>query len=159
MKEINSPKRRKSKDNPYIINHIENNNTYIIIFKSNNKEKKVQVSKEVYDAFNQFELEDLKQLNEKDRHYERLEQSDEFIYKRSFEEHKSLEEQVEEKILNEEIKLAINNLTEIQKRRLKLYYFDNYTLEKIAKIEGCSIISVKESIDSALVKLKKIIKK
>ena len=37
VNKINSPKRRKSKDNPYIINHIENNNTYIVIFKNNNK--------------------------------------------------------------------------------------------------------------------------
>ena len=108
MKEISSPKRRKSKDNPYIINHIENNNTYIVIFKNNNKEEKVQISKDVYDAFNQFELDDLRQLNESDRHYEKLEQNDEFLFKRGFEEYKSLEDQVEKKILYENIREAIN---------------------------------------------------
>ena len=136
MKEISSPKRRKSKDNPYIINHIENNNTYIVIFKNNNKEEKVQISKDVYDAFNQFELDDLRQLNESDRHYEKLEQNDEFLFKRK----------------------AINELSNIQKSRLIKYYFQNKTLDEIAIEEHTSHQAISKSISMGIEKIRKNLK-
>ena len=158
MEKIKSPKRRKSKDNPYVINIIDNN-TYIIVFKSNRKEEKVQVNKEIYEAFNQFELEDIKQLPEYERHIEHSEQSDINIYNRAVEQNSSVEEIVENNILQENIKDAINNLTLIQKRRVYKYFFEDKTLEIIAKEEGCSIMSVKESIDAAIIKLQKILKK
>ena len=158
MKEISSPKRRKSKDNPYIINHIENNNTYIVIFKNNNKEEKVQISKDVYDAFNQFELDDLRQLNESDRHYEKLEQNDEFLFKRGFEEYKSLEDQVEQKILYENIRKAINELSNIQKSRLIKYYFQNKTLDEIAIEEHTSHQAISKSISMGIEKIRKNLK-
>ena len=157
-KNINNPKRRKSKDNPYIIKHLENNNTYIVIFNSNNVENEIQINKQIYDTLNQFELEDLKQMNEKDRHYERLEQSDEFLYKRSLNQQKSVEEVVEENIINEELKNAINMLTNVQKRRLKMYFFDSMSFSKIAKFEKCSVESVRESINSSIKKIKKVLK-
>ena len=158
MKEISSPKRRKSKDNPYEINIIDNN-TYIIIFKTNSKEEKVQVNKEIYEAFNQFELEDIKQLPEYERHIEHSEQSDINLYNRAIEQNSSVEEIVENNILQENIKKAMNTLTLIQKRRIYKYFFENKTLEIIAKEENCSIMSVKESIDAAIIKLQKILKK
>ena len=49
-------------------------------------------------------------------------------------------------------------LSNIQKRRIKMYYFDDMTLKEIAKIEKCSIMSVKESIDSGINKLRKNLK-
>lgn len=55
-------KRRKYKDNPYTIKLIDNK--YFICFKdSNNKTRIIEVNKEVYNAFNQFELDDLHSLN------------------------------------------------------------------------------------------------
>ena len=39
------------------------------------------------------------------------------------------------------------------------YYFENKTLQKIAEEEGCSIASVKESLDSSINKLRKKLKK
>lgn len=97
-------------------------------------------------------------MNEKDRHYERLEQSDEFLYKRSLNQQKSVEEVVEENIINEELKNAINMLTNVQKRRLKMYFFDSMSFSKIAKFEKCSVESVRESINSSIKKIKKVLK-
>ena len=151
----NNPKRRKSKDNPYIIKHVENSNTYIVIFNSNNIENKIQISKEIYEALNQFELDDLKQLNEKDRHYERLEQSEEFLFKRSFNKNKSVEDIVEEKIMNDKLKTAINMLSNIQKRRIKKYYFDSKTLDEIALEEHTSHQAISKSIASGIEQIKK----
>ena len=70
----------------------------------------------------------------------------------------SIEEEVENNVLLDDLKKAINCLTEVQKRRLKLYYFEDKTLKEIAELEHCSISSAKESIDSAINKLKKILK-
>ena len=65
---VDRPKRRKKIDNPYNLKIINNN--YYIIFKSNNKYNEVEVTKEVFDLMNRFELDDLKELNEFDRHIE-----------------------------------------------------------------------------------------
>lgn len=55
---VDRPKRRKKMDNPYNLKIINNN--YYIIFKSNNKYNEVEVTKEVFDLMNRFELDDLK---------------------------------------------------------------------------------------------------
>lgn len=154
-KNINNPKRRKSKDNPYIIKHLENNNTYIVIFNSNSIENEIKVNKEIYDTLNQFELDDLKQMNEKNRHYERLEQSDEFLYRRSLNQQKSVEEIVEEKIIKEELKKAINKLSSSQKNRIIKYYFENKTLDEIAKEENASHQAISKSIIAGIKQIKK----
>ena len=57
------PKRRKYKDNPYTLNTIDNH--YYILFRDGqNIPRIIEVKKEVYDIFNQFELDDLKEINE-----------------------------------------------------------------------------------------------
>lgn len=69
----------------------------------------------------------------------------------------SLEEVIETKLLNEDLKKAINSLSDIQKRRIKMYYFEDKTLREIAEIEHCKIMSVKDSIDVGIKKIKKIL--
>ena len=64
-----------------------------------------------------------------------------------------------EKLLVERLHRAIQKLPEIQKRRLILYFFDGMTYERIAKLEGCTKMPVKRSIDVALEKLKKELEK
>ena len=60
--------------------------------------------------------------------------------------------------MTEILKNAINTLSLVQKRRIKMYYFEDMTLKQIAELEHCSIMSVKESINSGINKLRKIIK-
>ena len=155
----NSPKRRKYRDNPYVINYNESNNTYIVVFNFNSKEEKVNVSKEVYDVFNQYELMDIKQMNERDRHYEHIELTDEDIYRNSVLKNETVDDIVENKILKEELKKAIECLSEKQRRRIKMYFFEDLKLKRIAEIEGCSIKNVYKSIEQAIQILKKNIKK
>ena len=154
----NRPKRRKSKDNPYLINHNESNNTYIVVFNFNNKEEKVNVSKEVYDAFNCFELNDIKQMNERDRHYDNNEPTEEYIYNKSEFKGDSVEDIVEKKILSEHLQNAICSLSKNQRRRLVKYYFQGKTEEEIAKEEGVSQQSIHIGIERAIEKLKEILK-
>ena len=154
----NSPKRRKHKDNPYVINYNEINNTYIIAFNLNNKQQKIKVSKEIYDAFNSFELDDLKQINEYDRHIEHLEQSDIALYKKAIREEKTTEDVFDDNEEKEQLRKAIDSLSDIQKRRIIKYYFDNKNEYQIAKEEGTTHQSVHISLERAKQKLKEILK-
>ena len=133
-------KRNKSKDNPYTLGYDENKKIYIVEFKDSKKLKqRIEINKEIYEAFDKFELEDISQIHKERKHIEHS-------------------EVVEENIMNETLKDAINKLTDVQKRRIKMYYFEDMTLNQIAQIENCSIISVKESIDTAIKKLQKNLK-
>lgn len=160
---INRPKRRKDKDNPYSLDFKENN--YVVSFKTvKNEYKEVKVSEEVFKAFDKFELEDISQLHKVDKHIDmrvidNTEYMDIILFNNAVNDEISIEEQIENKILQEELKKAILELSEVQKRRVIKYYFENKTLQKIAEEEGCSIASVKESLDSSINKLRKKLKK
>lgn len=58
----------------------------------------------------------------------------------------------------EKIKKALGILTEKQKRRVIMRYVDEMTLQEIAEVENCDYTSVKESIESAIKKIKKFFK-
>ena len=129
-----SPKRRKCKDNPYTLNYIEEKNIYTITFKDvKGHLNKVEVSEEVYRVFDKFELQDIKELNEYDRHIEHSE-----IFEN-----------------NLELREAIQELHKIQRERLKKYYFENKTFEEIAEEENCTKRAVKFSVDIAIEKISK----
>ncbi len=154
----NRPKRRRFIDNPYYLENTDTN-FYIVIKKERNSLQKIEVSKEIYDNFDRFELDDLKELNEYDRHIEHIEILENDLYKRATNKQKFVDEIIEDNILSEKIKDAINSLSKIQKRRVLMYYFDNLNLREISEMEKCSIVSVKNSLDLALIKLKEILKK
>ena len=101
-------------------------NKYYIRFKDiTNNIQIVEVSEEVYKIFDKSELEDISQMHE----YER--------------------------VVIEQIKNASNILTETQKRRIKLYYFEELNFKQIAFIEKCDESSVRESIYKGIEKIKK----
>lgn len=55
---------------------------------------------------------------------------------------------------NARLHKAIGKLTEVQRRRLSLYYFEGLTYSQIAKLEGVSHRAVIYSIEQALKQLK-----
>ncbi len=153
------PKRRKSKDNPYTIFYSEELQQYCIsFFDSNNVLQKIILSKQLFDVFNKFELEDISQMHKYDKYIEHSEVFEETLYKRMNNQEITIEEYIEKKIINEKLRLAIVNLNAIQRRRIIMYYFDNKNLREIAKIEGCNYVSIKNSLDVALKNLKKFLK-
>ena len=109
-------------------------------------------------ALNEFELIELSQLNEFDRHIEHFDLCEEAINKRAVNKQKSIEENVEELLEHEKLKEAINKLSPIQKRRLKMYYFEDMTLDEIALVEKCSHQAVSKSIKKSIEELKKNLK-
>ena len=153
---VYKPKRRKSKDNPYTLDFNELEEIYIVSFKDNkNVIHKVTVSDKVFNVFDRFELEDISQMHEYERHIEHSEVYEETLNKRILNKPISLEEEVEKKILNEKLREVISTLPEIQKKRLIKYYFENKTYEEIAKEENCTKRAVKFSVDIALEKIAK----
>lgn len=149
------PKRRRDKYNPYKLDYDENKNQYIIMFLDNNKQNhKVIVTKEIYETFNRFELEDLSIMNKFDNHIEHAEVYENNLVSRAVNKPESLEMIVERKINYELLYKNINKLPEIQKRRLKKYYFLGKTFEEIALEENCTKRAIKFSVDLALKKLR-----
>lgn len=155
----NMPKRRKSKDNPYSLNYNEENNTYKVSFKDGiNIFHEIEVSEKIYEAFDKFELDDISQMHKYERHIEHSEIYENTLNNRAVDKPVSLEQEVENKIMVDELKNAINLLSEVQKRRLKMYYFEDMTLKQIADIEGCSPKNVFKSIEQAKENIKKNLK-
>lgn len=56
------------------------------------------------------------------------------------------------------IREAIQQLGDVQKRRIIMYYFDDLTQQTIAEIEGVSQPAIQASIDIALRKIKSFVK-
>ena len=154
------PKRRKHKDNPYTLEFIEEKNSYRVSFKDvKGKYQRVEVNKEIYQAFDRFELDDLSELNEFDNHIEHSEIYENNLNQRAMDKPLGVDDIVETMLINEELKKAINELSDIQKRRIKMYYFEDMTLEDIARVEKTSHQAVSKSIINALTELRKILKK
>lgn len=157
----NRPKRRISKENPYRINYYENKNLYTVTFIDSRKElQEIEITFEIFNVLNNFELMDLSQMNKDDLHRDCrvIDDSDEseiIIYNYSLKKQKFIEELVEEKINKERLKVLINELPLIQRNRLKKYYFEDKTFEEIAKEEQCSKVAVKYSIDNAIKNISK----
>ena len=154
------PKRRKHKDNPYTLEFVEEKNSYRVSFRDvKGKFHRVEVNKEIYQAFDRFELDDLSELNEFDNHIEHSEVYENNLNERAMDKPLGVDEIVETMLINEELKKAINELSEVQKRRIKMYYFEDMTLEDIAKVEKTSHQAISKSIIKALAELRKILKK
>ena len=106
-------------------------------------------------TFDRFELEDISHLNRVSRHIEHSELTDETLNDRVFYKAERIEDIVSESIEYEQLHRAVSELPEVQRRRLKLYFFGELTYEQIAKLEGCTKRAVKFSVDIAVEKLKK----
>lgn len=118
----------------------------------------IEVSEEIYKTFDKFELDDIKELNEYDRHIEHSEIYENNLNNRAMDKPLSVDDEVVRKILTEELKNAIQELPETQKRRLEKYYFGNMTFEEIAQEENCTKMAVKFSVDIAVEKISKKLK-
>ena len=154
----NRPKRRKSKDNPYTL-YTENKKFYISFVDVNSDFQNIEVSQEVFESFNRFELEDISQMNEYDRHLEHSEIYEHTLHKKQVSSDRLLEEYFENVQVTENLHKAINKLPKAQKRRLKKYYFEEKTFEEIALEEGCTYQSIQRSVYRAVAKIKNILEK
>jgi len=113
-----SPKRRKFKDNPYTIFTVgpENDLHYYLSFVDNRGVSIcMEINKQLFEAFDQFERDDLSYMNEMDRHYEHLEMSDISLWRRAVKSIEPIEDSIEREML---LRSALKTLTPTQRRRL-----------------------------------------
>ena len=107
------PKRRKHKDNPYTLEFVEEKNSYRVSFKDvKGKFRRIEVNKEIYQAFDRFELDDLSELNEFDNHIEHSEVYENNLNERAMDKPLGVDEIVENNNKNHrrsEAITAINN--------------------------------------------------
>lgn len=152
------PKRRKDKYNPYTL-YTKAGRYYISFVDVNNNFQEIEVSQEVFESFNKFELEDISQMNEYDRHYEHSEIYENTLHRRNVSDVQSLEEYFDNAQDAENLHMAVNKLPEVQKRRLNKYYFEEKTFEEISREEGCTYQCVQRSVYRAVAKIKNILEK
>ncbi len=151
------PKRRKDKYNSYTI--YESDGKYYISFQDGQGIlQELEISKELYDTFNDFELADLSHLNVVDRHLEQSEVWENTLNARAFYQPETVEDIVFRNIQVRHLHRAIKRLPKTQRRRLLLYFYEGMTYEEIANIDGCSKVAVKYAVDKAIENLKNFLK-
>ena len=155
------PKRRRDEENPYEIYTAGINTAhprYFLAFTDGSKIKRwMEIDKILFDAFNEFELDDLSFFNEVDRHYEKSEVTEAALNRRAAKPQESVEETVSQRMEVDKLHQAIAKLPEKQRRRLVLYYFGEFTYEQIAAMEECKFQVIAKSIKTAEKNLKKIL--
>ena len=152
-----NPKRRKHKDNPYTLKKV--GNKFFVSFKDGmGIFQEIEINEKQNNAFNEFELEDLSEMNEFDRHIEHSEIYENNLEKRAKEKTISMEEEFIQKATFEELKKAIERLEEPYRKRIILYYFNNKNETEIAEIEGISQQAISKTLHIALEKLKEFLK-
>lgn len=67
----------------------------------------------------------------------------------------SLEEQIILKMDLETLQVAMQSLTDIQKERLHLYFFEGFSTREIAEMQGTNQNAVWKSVQASIKKLKK----
>ena len=144
-----SPKRRKAKDNPYTIFTVgpASDLHYYLSFVDNcGVSICMEISRQLFEAFDQFERDDLSYMNEMDNHYAVYEVSHPLAQKHVSQHNESIEESIGRTLW---INDALSKLSSKQRRRLVLYYYHGFTYEQIAERERCTIRAVVKSIKSA----------
>ena len=149
------PKRYKEIDNPYTLESIEKEELYFIKFKDDKGEHLVTVTKEVFDVFDESEKQDNNMMVRNSRYIHKYELSDEALSNKMLNNQTSIEDKLINDFEIEELYEAINELSDIQKRRIRKYFFEDKTFEEIAKEENCTKRAVKFTIDITLEKISK----
>ena len=151
------PNRKKDKYNPYILS-IEDEKEIISFKAGTGTYHRLEVTHTLFSQIDDFELADISHLNELSRPYEFSELSEQSINERACHPQESIEDAVFRKLQNAQLHAAMQMLPEKQRKRLILYYFQNYTYAQIAEMEGCTVMPVKRSIDKAVAQLAKLMK-
>ena len=148
------PIRKKDKYNPYELT-VENEEYYVAFYDGQGIQHKERLSKELYELFDRFELEDISHLNVVSRYHEQSELTEGTLNHRTLIKPLSMEENVYQKNMYKQLHKAISMLPVVQRRRVILYYFEGYTYEQIAMIEGCTHQAINKSVLAAEKKIRK----
>ena len=120
--------------------------------------REIEISRPVYLEFLRFVKTERNLRRWNERHTEQSELTDETLYKRALHPPKEFEDMFLDSLQNEQLRLAIQELPEIQRRRFVLHHEFGFTYEQIADMEGCKKQSICESVIRAEEKIKEKIK-
>ena len=147
--------------NPYTLRTeaIDGITHYFVSFKDGQAAlRETEVSRPVYLEFLRF-IKDERNLRRFDeRHVEQSELTEGALITRALHPPKSIEEIAFENLRNAFLRITIQCLPKVQRRRFILYHEFGLTYEQIAKMEGCTKMPVKRSIDRAEAKIRENIK-
>ena len=156
------PKRRRDKDNPYELYTIgmdtEHPRYFVEFADGQNRKHCEEISRELYELLDSFELEDVSYMNECDRHRIKVSLSDVLIHQCAAEPVEPLQELIEMADDKERLHKAISMLSSVQQRRIQMYYFADMTYEEIAEAEQCSFQAVEKTLRKARKTIMNILK-
>ena len=144
-------------ENPYTLRTeiVEGITHYYVSFTDGQAiHRETEISRPVYLEFLRFVKIERSLRHWDERHREYSDLTDESLHSRALDAPKSLEDTVFDSLRNEHLRLAIQQLPEIQRRRFVLYHEFGLTYEQIAEMEGCTKMAVKFSVDRAKEKVK-----
>jgi RNA polymerase sigma-70 factor (ECF subfamily) len=150
-------------ENPYTLRLDDNDGKdimpYFVSFKDGEGiHRETEISCPIFNEFLKFVKIERKLTRWGERHIEQSEQTDETLRQRMVKLPKSLEETVFDSERSERLRLAIQQLPEIQRRRFVLHHEFGLTYEQIGEMEGCTKMAVKFSVDAAKKKICKEMK-
>lgn len=137
---------------------IGNDKHYFISYSDKRFFCEIEMNYSDYIAFNSFASWEHKASNIMSRYIEHSEQNENTVYQRLLHTPLSTTDIVNNTMVKEVLWNAINELSEPQKHRFLYHYEFNMTYAKISEIDGCTIQSVKESVDRARKNIKNKIK-
>ena len=154
------------KDYTLIKEQCEGCDKYFAAFQDTEGFQKIEVSEDIYSVLLTFNRIGRNCQSWTERNTEHSELTEETLHNRTFMKTKSVERIVIDRLRDEQLWLAIWSLPEIQMRRIVLYYFYDFTYDKIAQTEldvgktekKCTPQAVKVCIDTALKNLKRILR-
>ena len=110
-------------------------------------EATVEVSSDVYNAIDDS-MKSIRAEARKERRHSVC------SFDESIGESEIIDDQDDTKRLLKKVMKHMKELTDVQQRRLRLYFFENKTFKEIAKIEGISYPTARESVTAAIEILK-----
>lgn len=143
----------------YVLEYLEDEDKYYISFiDSSNKECRMQINKEIFDAYINSKKAYVKIKNETSRHIEHSKLTEEEIYKRAADYIESVEDNVITNIEKQQLKDAMKTLTPIQYKRIELHIINEITIRDIAKLQNVQKKQIQKSLKLSFKKIKNFLK-
>lgn len=143
----------------YTLEYLENENKYYISFEDSVKKKcRLEIGKDVFDEYIQSRKCYTKIKNETTRYLEHSELNDISLFNRSFIKKKLVDDVIIEKLTNQALHKAVDKIKSPHNKRIKMYFFEEMTVQEIAKKEAKTERAIRYSIEQGIKEIQKNLK-
>lgn len=144
----------------YTLEYIKDEDKYYISFIDSAEQNcRIEIDKEIFNAYMNSNKAYVKIKNETSRHYEHSVLTEEDMYKRAFNPVESVEETIINNIEKDKVNKALQTLTEAQYRRIDLHIINEITIRDVARLEKVQKRQIEKSLQLGLKKIKKFFEK